>query len=261
VERRVPLEGGQRRAQLVRGIGDEAPHPLLGGRVDVDHRVERVAEPCGLGAGWPGRDASGRVTCRDGVGGLRHRGNRPQAEAVDPPQQQPEHRRDGEPDEPEREGEATGGGVGRGGGDREDRPGTAVGQACRHDPHPPRLTGRRRAPLRHADHLSRGHDRTQAGVGRRSEHRGDHAVRRHPADPDVGEADVRRGGTGIRAGGREEDRARVLRQRRELGVDPGDEKGPLHEQDTGPSDDEHGREPCDGDDEPAAQRHGGSRTV
>ena len=75
----------KRRAQLVRGVGQEAPQLLLGGgalrerHLDlVEHRVEAEAEPAHLRAPLGRLDALRQVAGGDGVGGVGHRLQRPQ---------------------------------------------------------------------------------------------------------------------------------------------------------------------------------------
>ena len=95
----VAADRGQRRAQLVRGVGEEAAQAVLarllpGERVlePVEHRVEREPQPADLGARVGGLDAAGR--------GRRRRSRRPcgpmrssgqQAEADDRPGDAAEH--------------------------------------------------------------------------------------------------------------------------------------------------------------------------
>ncbi len=84
-------------------------------------------------------------------------------------------------------------------------------------------------------------------------------VAAHPADVHVAE-----GGGGDRTVGalrREEDGARVRGERVELGVEPAEQEGPLDEHDGTTGDDGQHGEHAHRDDEPAAQRHHGSRTV
>ena len=93
----VPVDGRQRRAQLVGGVGDELPHlllaavPLVEGVLDVlEHRVQRGADLADLGAlvgervGHPDRRtdlAAGQRQRRDLVRGRRHLAQRPQLPA------------------------------------------------------------------------------------------------------------------------------------------------------------------------------------
>ena len=84
---------GQRRAQLVAGVGDEAAHPFLGaagllGRrlrrrhraLDLrEHAVERQRQPAHFGARITLRDTTIELSGGDGGGGLLDLGQRPQA--------------------------------------------------------------------------------------------------------------------------------------------------------------------------------------
>ena len=93
-------DGGQGRAQLVAGVGDEAPHPVLGapgrllgpagaglgggpgpeGRLDLgQHGVEGPAEPADLGAGVAVGHPPGQVAGRDRPGRLLDLDQRAQA--------------------------------------------------------------------------------------------------------------------------------------------------------------------------------------
>jgi len=90
-------DGGQRGAQLVAGVRDEAAHPLLraargrlrggpcaeGGLDLGEHAVERRAEPPDLGAWVPVGDAPGELARGDGPGGLLDLDQRAQARAHD----------------------------------------------------------------------------------------------------------------------------------------------------------------------------------
>ena len=69
------------------------------------------------------------------------------------------------------------------------------------------------------------------------------------------------GARGLGAGRGQQDGARVLGEGGELGVEAGDEEGPLHEHHRRAGDEQHHGEGAGGDDEPAAQGHHGSRIV
>ena len=202
VQRGVPLQGRERRAQLVRGVGDEPLHPRLGCGVGVDHRVERLAEPGGLGARRPGRHAVGGVARGDGVGGLRHLGDRAAGRAGRPTTAAARRRRR----RPARPARAS-----RSGGWSPRRPTSwdgehgfrlAVRQGRRDHPHATRLTGCRGAPLRCRHLLARAEQRQEEGVALRVST----GVRVPSADirphPDVGQAGRGRGGAGRLGAGR-----------------------------------------------------------
>ena len=87
---RVAADRDQRRAQLVRGVGDEAPQPLLarlarGERVlePVEHAVQREPEAADLGALVGRLDAVREVAAGDRGGGVAHAVQREQADAHD----------------------------------------------------------------------------------------------------------------------------------------------------------------------------------
>ncbi len=76
VELAVPANGGQRGAQLVAGVGDEAAHLALGGRLHREgvldlgeHDVEGVRQTAHLRARTSRRDPPGQVTGGDGPRG------------------------------------------------------------------------------------------------------------------------------------------------------------------------------------------------
>ena len=64
----VGADGGERRAQLVRGVGDEAPQAPVGGLDPVEHRVQGEPEAADLGARLGPLDPVREVTGRDLVG-------------------------------------------------------------------------------------------------------------------------------------------------------------------------------------------------
>src|SRR6266542_637938 len=87
----IAEDGGQRRAQLVRGVGDEAPQLSLGclarleRRLDLaEHRVERETEAAHFGALLRSLDPFGEVARGDRAGGLLDRAERAQPQADDP---------------------------------------------------------------------------------------------------------------------------------------------------------------------------------
>ena len=94
-ELRIGAHRGERRPQLVRGVGDEAPEPALRllpraeGRFDVaEHRVERKAEPTHLGPLLGALDAAPEV-----AGGDRSRGRFDRVERAQPDPHDPEPER------------------------------------------------------------------------------------------------------------------------------------------------------------------------
>ncbi len=98
-ELRVGTDGGQRRAQLVRGIRHEPPQLALGGlaraerRLDLgEHRVEGEAEAPHLGSGLGALDPPGEVARRDRRRGVADRVERLEAEP-DEPEAEPGDRR------------------------------------------------------------------------------------------------------------------------------------------------------------------------
>jgi hypothetical protein len=71
----VPPDGGQGSAQLVGGVGDEAPQPVLGGgpfgesRLDLgQHGVEGQTQPADLRVGLGRLDPAGEVAAGDVAG-------------------------------------------------------------------------------------------------------------------------------------------------------------------------------------------------
>ena len=96
----VAADRDQRRAQLVRGVGDEAAQPLLarlarGERVlePVEHAVQREPEPADLGARVGRLDAVGEVAAGDRRGGVAHAVEREQADAHDDEREAADQRR------------------------------------------------------------------------------------------------------------------------------------------------------------------------
>jgi hypothetical protein len=93
----VAADRGQRRAQLVRRVGDELAQAVLallalGERTleAVEHRVERDPEAPDLGAGVGGLDAVRQVAAGDRAGGVAHAVEREQADAHDRPRREAE---------------------------------------------------------------------------------------------------------------------------------------------------------------------------
>ena len=113
-----PPDRGQRRPQLVAGVGHEPAHPVLGvpgvrlaglpgpvGGLDpAEHGVERPGQPADLGALAGMSDPAGQVTAGDRLRGLLDPGERGQA---GPDQDEPDA---GE----QRDADGTGGGVDQG---------------------------------------------------------------------------------------------------------------------------------------------------
>jgi hypothetical protein len=144
VELGVGAQRRQRGAQLVAGVGEEAPGELLAGLTVVDdgldagqHPVESRAQPAHLGGRIVRADPVGEVTGGDAVGLGRHRLDRTQAAAHDPGDahghEQPGHRRADDEDELEPAdgavdgGEAGGGDQGAGGRGYPDGPQAELG--------------------------------------------------------------------------------------------------------------------------------------
>ena len=102
VQLRVAADGRHRRPQLVRGVGDELPEPflrrlLIGERPlqPGEHRVQRLPELSGLGAGGSVGHPLGEIgATRDGRGGPRHRLERAHAEPQDPERHEAEDGQD-----------------------------------------------------------------------------------------------------------------------------------------------------------------------
>lgn len=94
VQVRPAVHAGQRGAQLVGGVGDEVPDPLLGLRAGVERAVHGVRERCGLGQGAQRGQAQRVVTGRDPVGAVRHPLQRAQTPAHGPPHRQQARGRD-----------------------------------------------------------------------------------------------------------------------------------------------------------------------
>ena len=93
----VSPDRGERRAELVRRVGDEPPQArfrcssLRERLLDLaEHGVERETEPPDLGGVVGGLDATRKVTGRDRARGLTHLLERAQAEVYDPPGEQGE---------------------------------------------------------------------------------------------------------------------------------------------------------------------------
>src|SRR5436190_1220935 len=98
----VGTDGGERRPELVRRIGDEAPQlllrrgPRLEGGLDVrQHRVQREPQPTDLGSLVGRLDAPRKVAGRDRRGGLADRLERTESEAYDPEPERDERGQDG----------------------------------------------------------------------------------------------------------------------------------------------------------------------
>ena len=148
----VRAQRGQRRAQLVRGVGHEPPLRALGRRQRLEHRVEGAGEPRELVVAValdPARQVARARDVLGGVGQLRHR----------------LHGRAGrEPREPERRGDA----------EQRDRrrARSAASRACRR---PRRASARPGAPRRPAPAPCR-----RAGGGRRARRRRRTARARRP---------------------------------------------------------------------------------
>ena len=94
----VAPDGGERRAQLVGGVGHEAAQAVLGllalgeGELDlVDHAVEGLGEVTGLGARRRRSEAAAEVAGGDLVGGAHEVVDGAQAEADHPPGHEGEH--------------------------------------------------------------------------------------------------------------------------------------------------------------------------
>ena len=90
----VAADRRQRRAQLVRGVGEEAAQPVLarlalGERLleAVEHRVQREPEAADLGARVGRLDAVREVAAGDRAGGVAHAVERQQADAHDDPRE------------------------------------------------------------------------------------------------------------------------------------------------------------------------------
>ena len=88
----IAADRGQRRAQLVRGVGEEAPQAVLArlalaeGALDLaEHRVEREAQAPDLGAGVRRADAAREIACGDRAGRRADAGERAQPEADQQP--------------------------------------------------------------------------------------------------------------------------------------------------------------------------------
>ena len=97
----VAADRGERRAQLVRGVGDELAQAVLarlalgeGALEPVEHLVERNADAADLGALVGRLDAVGEVAARDPPGGVADAVEREQAVAHDDPRHRGEHEQD-----------------------------------------------------------------------------------------------------------------------------------------------------------------------
>ena len=102
----VAADRRQRRAQLVRRIGEEAAQPVLGlplpgerALQPVEHRVQREPQPPHLGARVGGLDALGEVAAGDRAGRMAHAVEREQAHAHNGPGDAAEYEQDREDDE------------------------------------------------------------------------------------------------------------------------------------------------------------------
>ena len=98
----VAADRRQRRAQLVRGVGDERAQPVLGRLAagerllePVEHPVERDPEPADLGAAVGRLDAVGEVAARDPPGGVAHAVEREQRGAHHRPAGHDQHEQHG----------------------------------------------------------------------------------------------------------------------------------------------------------------------
>ena len=98
----VAPDGGERRAQLVAGVGDEAAQPVLGGAplgeggLDLgQHGVEGEAEAADLGVGLGRFDPAGEVAAGDVAGGGGDALQRRQPEPDDRQRQQRQEQQDG----------------------------------------------------------------------------------------------------------------------------------------------------------------------
>ncbi len=89
------LEGGQRRPQLVGGVGREAAHLGEGGLQPGEHAVQGIGQTIQLITGPPSRYTLREVLCRDAPGGRRHGVHRPERGTGDggPSHARPERRR------------------------------------------------------------------------------------------------------------------------------------------------------------------------
>ena len=112
IELGVGAKRGQRGAQLMAGLGEEAPHQLLAGlafgdgRLDAaEHPVQRRAEPADLASRIAGTDPVGEVAGGDAVSPGRHHFDGPQTPAHDQADADPDERGGGprpdDDDEPE----------------------------------------------------------------------------------------------------------------------------------------------------------------
>ena len=103
----VPADRGDRGAQLVGRVGDEAPQPVLGRGAHVErvldaaeHAVEGHPQVTGLGAGMALGDALGQVSGGDRPCGGGHAAERSDAEPDHPPGDQAQHAQHGEHGQP-----------------------------------------------------------------------------------------------------------------------------------------------------------------
>ena len=106
-ELRIGAHRGERRAQLVRGIGDEAPQPVLGRRPFVEglldlteHGVEGATETPDLGARVVVFDALREIAARNRGGGGLDPAERPQPDTDEPEPEQEDSGEHGEGNSP-----------------------------------------------------------------------------------------------------------------------------------------------------------------
>ena len=135
----IAPHGGQRGAQLVGGVRDELPHPLLrglaGGEGLLDlgeHHVERPRQRGDLVLGGAGRDPSPEVAVRDGGGGVLDLAQRAEGALHGIPTADGARHEDGEADQQLDEDEAAHGVADAGEGHRDDEGRGVVLQASGH---------------------------------------------------------------------------------------------------------------------------------
>ncbi len=109
---------GQRGAQLVRGVGDEPPHPALGlrpggeGGLDLrQHAVEGDGEPADLGVRREGRHPVRELAGGDQLGALLDPAQRPQSGADGEEAERRDHQQDDAADRQEGGAQPVDGGV------------------------------------------------------------------------------------------------------------------------------------------------------